>query len=196
MFTGIITDLGKVNALKRDNGLTIELSTSYDTSTIDIGASVACSGVCLTVINKKKGILFFDVSEETLLKTNISDWVKGFYVNLERPLKVGEELGGHIVTGHIDCVSEITDISVDGASKRYLISMSKKIKKLIAEKGSVTLDGTSLTVNGVGEDWFDVNLVPHTQVMTSFQFKKTGDKLNVEVDVLARYLARMNSVSF
>lgn len=193
MFTGIITDLGKVISCERNNGLVVELSTSFDTNTIDIGASVACSGVCLTVISKKEGALTFDVSEETLAKSNLGDWESGTLVNLERPLKVGDELGGHIVTGHVDCVTDILDISEDGDSKRFKISMPESHKKLIAEKGSVTLEGVSLTVNEIDDDCFGVNLVPHTQKMTSFQNKGPGDKINVEVDVLARYLARMTT---
>ena len=193
MFTGIITDLGQVKSCQHDGGLKLEIATNYDTKTMNIGASVSCSGVCLTVVELSPKSFSFDVSEETLSKTNLADWSEGFYVNLERPLRVGDELGGHIVTGHIDCVSEIIDISEEGSSNRFFISMPSLIKKFIAEKGSITLDGTSLTVNGVGKDQFDVNLVPHTQMMTSFQHKKIGDKINVEVDVLARYLARMTS---
>ncbi len=195
MFTGIITDVGRVKSSRRKKGLTIDVLTSYDTTSIDIGASVACSGVCLTVVSKSPSLLTFDVSEETLSKTNLNGWKEGTYINLERPLKVGDELGGHIVSGHVDCISKIEDIKDDGASIRYYISMPENIKKYISEKGSVTLDGTSLTVNGVEDTQFDVNLVPYTQAMTSFQYKKVGDKINVEVDVLARYLARMTTVN-
>lgn len=192
MFTGIITDKGKLKAKNSNNGLTIEVETSYDTKNIAMGASVACSGVCLTVVAKADGLLSFDVSEETISKTNVGEWKVGDAINFERPLKVGDELGGHIVSGHVDGVVEIIDISDDAASKRLTIRLPKTLAPYVAEKGSVTLDGVSLTVNGVADDNFDVNIVPHTLEVTSLGEKKQGDKLNMEIDVLARYLSRLS----
>ncbi|MCK5041887.1 MAG: riboflavin synthase [Sphingomonadales bacterium] len=191
MFTGIITDKGTVTKLERDNGLRIEVKTAYDTADIAMGASVACSGVCLTVVAKTANTLSFDVSEETLDKTSLNTWAVGDSVNMERPLKVGDELGGHIVSGHVDCVVSVLGLVDDEASKRFTISMPENISQFIAQKGSVTLDGVSLTVNDVRDGEFDVNIVPHTQVVTSFGEKKLGDKFNLEIDVLARYLFRM-----
>ena len=191
MFTGIITDKGTVTKLERDNGLRIEVKTAYDTASIAMGASVACSGVCLTVVAKTANTLSFDVSEETLDKTSLGTWAVGDSVNMERPLKVGDELGGHIVSGHVDCVVSVLGLVDDEASKRFTISMPENISQFIAQKGSVTLDGVSLTVNDVRDGEFDVNIVPHTQVVTSFGEKKLGDKFNLEIDVLARYLFRM-----
>ena len=192
MFTGIITDKGTLKAASRDNGLSIEVETGYDTSTIDMGASVACSGVCLTVIGKSQNSLSFDVSEETIAKTNVGDWQTGDAINLERPLKVGDELGGHIVTGHVDGVVTISSIIDDEASKRFTLSLPKGLAPYVATKGSVTLDGVSLTVNEVRDDSFDVNIVPHTLSVTSFGGKKNGDRFNMEIDILARYLSRLN----
>ena len=194
MFTGIITDVGEVINLEQQGDLRVQVKTSYDTNSIDLGASVCCSGVCLTVVEKKSGLLGFDVSGETLSRTNLADWAKGTKINMERSLKVGDELGGHIVTGHIDGVGDILSIVKDGASKVYRFSYPKGLERFIAEKGSVSLNGTSLTVNGVYDDGFDVNLVPHTQEMTMFGGAEVGDKVNVEIDVLARYLDRMQQV--
>lgn len=191
MFTGIITDKGTLEQLDHDNGLRLEVNTAYDTANIAMGASVACSGVCLTVVAKTNNTLSFDVSEETLAKTSLGTWAVGNSINLERPLKVGDELGGHIVSGHVDCVVELLGLESDQASKRFTISMPAEISMFIAQKGSVTLDGVSLTVNDVRDGEFDVNIVPHTQSVTSFGEKKLGDKFNLEIDVLARYLFRM-----
>ena len=192
MFTGIITDKGKLKAKARDNGLTIEVETGYDTSTIAMGASVACSGVCLTVVAKSAGCLSFDVSEETIEKTNVGDWNVGDAINFERPLKVGDELGGHIVTGHVDGVVTLEAMADDNASKRFTLGLPKTLAPFVASKGSVTLDGVSLTVNAVTDDSFEVNIVPHTLSVTSFGAKKLGDRFNMEIDILARYLSRLN----
>ena len=191
MFTGIITDKGRLKAMERNNGLRLVVETAYDTTDIAMGASVACSGICLTVIAKTENTLSFDVSAETLDKTSLNSWQPGDYINLERPLKIGDELGGHIVTGHVDCVVSLTGLADDEASKRLTISMPEEISKFIAPKGSVTLDGVSLTVNDVRAYEFEVNIVPHTQVVTSFGEKQVGDKFNLEIDILARYLSRM-----
>jgi riboflavin synthase len=191
MFTGIITDKGNIKAIERNNGMRLEVETAYDTTAVDMGGSVACSGVCLTVVAKTATSLSFDVSEETLDKTSLATWQLGDSVNLERPLKVGDELGGHIVTGHVDTVVSLIALEIDAASKRFTISMPEEISSFIAQKGSVTLDGVSLTVNDVREHEFDVNIVPHTQMVTSFGEKKIGSKFNLEIDILARYLSRM-----
>jgi riboflavin synthase len=191
MFTGIVSDLGQVAVIERRKGLRLTLKTAYDLGTIDMGASIACSGVCLTVVGKDKDMLSFDVSEETLSKSSLDGWTEGTGVNLERPLKVGEELGGHIVSGHVDGVVEVLDITDDGESKRFTISLPNELARFVAPKGSVTIDGVSLTVNGVGEREFDVNIVPHTFNVTAFQYKKPGDRLNMEIDLFARYLDRL-----
>ena len=191
MFTGIITDVGRVTLMEDRGDTRIAIKTAYDTSTIAIGASVACSGVCLTVVEKSADELSFDVSAETLSRTNLGDWGVGTLVNMERSLKVGDELGGHIVTGHVDAITPITSIEDEGASKRFTFAMPERFTYMIAEKGSACVNGVSLTVNTVSDDAFSVNLVPHTQEMTSFHAAKVGDMVNVEIDVLARYLARM-----
>lgn len=194
MFTGIITDVGEVIGLEQQGDLRVRVKTSYETNGIDLGASVCCSGVCLTVVEKKAGLLGFDVSGETLSRTNLGGWAEGSKINMERSLRVGDELGGHIITGHIDGVGEIISIVEDGGSKVFKFSYPDGLAKFIAEKGSVAINGTSLTVNGVADDGFDVNLVPHTQEMTIFGHASVGDKVNVEIDVLARYLDRMQQV--
>jgi len=192
MFTGIITDLGRVTLMEDRGDMRIRIKTAYDTPSISIGASVACSGVCLTVVEKFDDELAFDVSKETLSRSNLGDWRVGTLVNMERSLKVGDELGGHIVTGHVDAVTPITSIVDEGASKRFTFAMPERFTYMIAEKGSVSVNGVSLTVNTVSDADFSVNLVPHTQEMTSFHACKVGDMVNIEIDVLARYLARMN----
>lgn len=194
MFTGIITDIGEVVELDHQGDLRVVIKTSWVTDDIDIGASVCCSGVCLTVVEKANDTMAFDVSTETLSRSILGDWQMGTKVNLERSLKVGDEMGGHIVTGHVDGISEILSIKDDGASQRYEFSFPNGLACYIAEKGSVTLNGTSLTVNNVDDKSFGVNLVPHTQKMTIFGAAKVGDKVNLEIDVLARYLKRMNDL--
>ncbi|MAU41696.1 MAG: riboflavin synthase [Kordiimonas sp.] len=196
MFTGIITDVGQVDSIEQRGDMRIVLKTAFDTSTIDIGASIACSGVCLTVVDKGEDWFSVDASEETLSCTILSDWRKGSTVNLERALKVGDELGGHIVTGHVDAVGHIEAITPEGDSLRFLFEMPGEIKKFVAEKGSITINGASLTVNEVvrtdGRDFFGVNIIPHTQSQTTFGQAKQGDRVNLEIDILARYIARMN----
>ncbi|WP_339861090.1 riboflavin synthase [Paremcibacter congregatus] len=200
MFTGIITDVGAVDSIEQQGDCRIILKTAFDTATIDIGASIACSGVCLTVVDKGEDWFAVDASAETLSCTNLQDWTAGTKVNLERALKVGEELGGHIVTGHVDGLGEITDITPEGDSLRMRFSVPVSIARYIAEKGSVTINGISLTVNEVIDDkdgatQFGINVIPHTQEKTTFSVVKIGDKVNLEIDVLARYVARMNKFS-
>lgn len=201
MFTGIITDVGRVRLLERkndaQNDLRIEFDTVYDMSTVEIGASIASSGVCLTVIDKADGWYAVDVSDETLRVTNLSDWQLGTEVNLERALKVGDELGGHIVTGHVDCVGQVTSFDTIAGSIHMEITIPRSEGNQVAEKGSVCIDGASLTVNSVVDTdettTFSINLIPHTQAVTSFRNTKTGDKVNIEFDVLARYVARLQA---
>ncbi len=192
MFTGLTTDLGRVRSVaKTEGGLRLEIETSYDIEAIDRGASIGCSGACLTVADKGDDWLAFDVSAETLKRTNISDWQPGDGLNLEKPLKVGDELGGHIVAGHVDDTGKIMALDDLGDSKKLRIQLPKALMPFISVKGSVTVDGVSLTVNEVGADEFSVNLVPHTIAVTTFQDAKPGQRVNIEVDLLARYLARL-----
>lgn len=197
MFTGIITDIGSIRSITHEGDTHIRLNTAFDTATIDIGASIACSGVCLTVVDKGGDWFAVDASTETLSCTNLGDWAEGTRVNLERALRVGEELGGHIVTGHVDGIGEILSVTPEGESVRLQFSVPENLAKYIAEKGSVTINGVSLTVNEViDEDQkqsiFGINVIPHTLEKTTFSNAKVGDKVNLEIDVLARYVARMN----
>ncbi|GHF29121.1 riboflavin synthase subunit alpha [Kordiimonas sediminis] len=198
MFTGIITDVGEVIALEQRGDLNIRIKTSYDLAGVDIGASIACSGVCLTVVDKGTDWFSADVSDETLRVTTLKNWEKGTLVNLERSLKVGDELGGHIVTGHVDTVGEIVTFDDVGGSVLMEISVPQTIGRFIAKKGSVAIEGASLTVNEVVDTAdsatvFSINLIPHTQDVTSFKTMKTGTEVNVEIDVLARYVSRLNN---
>lgn len=197
MFTGIITDVGSIRSISHDGDTRIVLNTVFDTDTIDIGASIACSGVCLTVVDKGGDWFAVDASAETLSCTNLGDWAEGIRVNLERALKIGDELGGHIVTGHVDGMGTIVSISPEGDSIRMRFEVPDTLAKYIAEKGSVTINGVSLTVNEVidqGKDQtvFGINVIPHTQEKTTFADVKQGDRVNLEIDILARYVARMN----
>lgn len=199
MFTGIITDIGTVSNLEQHGDLRVRINTRYDHNGIDIGASIACSGVCLTVI--EKGVAntqnWFDVevSAETISKTNIgAKWQAGAQVNLERPLKVGDELGGHIVSGHVDGVATVTSITDEGDSTRVTFEAPMPLAKFIATKGSVALNGTSLTVNNVDGASFDVNVIPHTKSETTWGDLAIGDPINLEIDTLARYVARLNEM--
>ncbi|MCB2107747.1 MAG: riboflavin synthase [Rhodobacteraceae bacterium] len=195
MFTGIVTDLGRVAAVAKtaSNGgdRRFKIGVNSDLSEAAIGASVACNGCCLTVVEKADDWFAVDVSAETLSKTTLGAWTEGTPVNLERALKFGDELGGHLVSGHVDGVGEITAIAPDGQSKRYTVRVHGDLAKFIAPKGSVTLDGVSLTVNEVDDVSFGVNIIPHTQSVTTFGGYKVGDKVNVEIDLLARYVARL-----
>lgn len=199
MFTGIITDVGTVELVSKRGDTTFKIKTSYDPAGIPIGASIACSGACLTVIAKggREGDAWFqvDVSAETLSKTTLGSWVAGQKINLERSLRVGDEIGGHIVSGHVDGVGEITSITPEGDSMRFRIKAPKALAKFIAPKGSIALDGTSLTVNDVDGTTFGVNIIPHTSKVTTWGELRQGSKVNIEIDMLARYLARLKEFS-
>ncbi|WP_267388951.1 riboflavin synthase [Sphingomonas sp. GC_Shp_3] len=197
MFTGIITDVGTIEAVEQRGDTRIRIGTAYDTATVDLGASISCSGVCLTVVEKGAGWFAVDVSGETLSRTAGVQWTEGRRLNLERALKLGDELGGHIVTGHVDGTGTIIDLHDEGGSKRITILAGPDIAPYMAEKGSVTLDGVSLTVNSV-EDRADgvaigVNIIPHTAAVTAIGSAAVGDTVNIEIDVLARYLQRMEA---
>lgn len=192
MFTGIISDIGSIDELVQRGDLQVKISCSYDMAGVDIGASIACSGVCLTVKDKGANWFLVDISAESVSKTNIADWVQGQRLNLERALKLGDELGGHIVSGHVDGVAVIHDIVDDGDSTRITFRAPDSLARFIAPKGSVALNGTSLTVNGVNGADFDINLIPHTKDVTTWGDIAVGDKINLEIDTLARYVARLN----
>lgn len=199
MFTGIVTDKGTVRSVEKRGDLRVVISTAYDPAGLDIGASIACNGACLTVVEKgtdDEGNWFaVDVSEETLSKTALGEWVPGAPVNLERSLKVGEELGGHIVLGHVDAVATIVDVQPEGDSKRFTFKAPESLARFIAPKGSITLNGVSLTVNDVQDTRFGVNIIPHTQEVTTFGEAKAGTNVNLEIDVLARYVARLQGAA-
>lgn len=196
MFTGIITDIGRIEAVEQSGDLRLRLACGYDMGGVDLGASIACSGVCLTVVDKGANWFAVDVSAETQSRTDPSLWSEGSSLNLERALKVGDELGGHIVTGHVDGLGEIVAVEASGDSTRILIDAGAEIAPYIAAKGSVCLDGASLTVNAVedrpdGGVRFGINIIPHTAAQTTFADVAVGRKLNIEIDILARYLGRM-----
>jgi riboflavin synthase len=191
MFTGIITDLGEIRALERRGDLRARIGTAYDTASIEIGASIACDGVCLTVTATGEDWFDVDISAETLSKSTLGGWAEGDAVNLERALKVGDELGGHIVSGHVDGVAEILATRDEGESTRFTFRAPDAMAKFIAPKGSVALDGTSLTVNEVEGAEFGVNIIPHTKAATTWGRAKAGDRVNLEIDTLARYVARL-----
>ncbi|MHA6266704.1 riboflavin synthase [uncultured Aliiroseovarius sp.] len=191
MFTGIITDIGRIAALEQAGDMRARIETAYDTSGIDIGASIASDGVCLTVVALGEGWYDVEISAETVSKTNLGDWAVGHKVNLERALKVGDELGGHIVSGHVDGVAEIVAMTDEGDSTRVRFRAPSDLARFIAPKGSVALNGTSLTVNEVEGDEFGVNLISHTKEVTNWGQAKVGDRVNLEIDTLARYVARL-----
>ena len=197
MFTGIVTDIGSIESAEDRGDLRVRIATAYDTATVDLGASIACSGVCLTVVDKAPGWFAVDVSHETVSRT-ADQWVQGHRLNLERALKLGEELGGHIVTGHVDGTGTVLDITPDGDSQRITFSVPAALAPFIAAKGSITIDGVSLTVNTVTDQsdrsaQFTVNLIPHTQAVTTLGALAQGQAVNLEIDVLARYLQRMEA---
>jgi len=194
MFTGIITDVGQIVSMEKSGDTKIKIKTAFETSNIDIGASIACSGPCLTVTDKGEDWFAVEASDETLSCTNLSDWKEGAAVNLERALKIGDELGGHVVTGHVDAVITLTDMTEIGDSTKLTLSLPADYAAFVAAKGSVTLDGVSLTVNEVGDDFFCVNIISHTKANTTFEHLKVGQRINFEIDVLARYVARMTEV--
>ena len=191
MFTGIVTDLGTVRAIRHDGDTRFEFNVHYATETIEIGASICCSGACMTVIDKGPGWFAISASAESLSKTTMGDWKVGTAVNFERALKVGDELGGHIVSGHVDGVARVTGITPEGESHRFVFEVPEDLKRYIASKGSVAIDGVSLTVNEVDDTRFGINIIPHTRDVTSFGKLSEGDAVNLEIDMLARYVARL-----
>jgi riboflavin synthase len=194
MFTGIITDLGEIRALEHRGDLRARIATGYDTAAIDMGASIACDGVCLTVVGLGADWFDVDISAETLSKTNLGGdggWTEGKRVNLERALKVGDELGGHIVSGHVDGVARVVSVTDEGDSTRVVFEAPEALARFIAPKGSVALNGTSLTVNEVEGPRFGVNFIPHTKEVTTWGSVAEGDGVNLEIDTLARYVARL-----
>ena len=191
MFTGIVTDVGRVRAVRDTNrDRRFEVETALDLTTLDLGASVSHAGCCLTIVEKGEGWFAVEVSGETLSKTTLSEWVEGHAVNLERAARVGDELGGHIVSGHVDGVGEVLAIESEGGSHRVQIRAPRPLHRFIAPKGSITVEGVSLTVNEVEDDLFGVNLIPHTWDVTTLGTLKVGSRVNLEIDMLARYLAR------
>lgn len=194
MFTGIVTDMGEVLELEQRGDLRARIGTSYDVGGIDIGASIACEGVCLTVValgSSPRNWFDVEISAESVSKTNLSGWKVGKRLNLERALKVGDELGGHIVSGHVDGVAKVVAITPEGDSLRVTFSAPESLAKFIAPKGSVALNGTSLTVNEVNGCDFGINFIPHTQKVTTWGEVALGDAVNLEVDTMARYVARL-----
>lgn len=190
MFSGIVSDVGRVRSVESRGDTRIVVATAYDTATIEVGASVCCSGVCLTVVATGGGWFAVDVSAETLARTTLGEWQAGRRINLERSLRVGDEVGGHFVLGHVDAVSELRAAADEGDSRRLEFSIPDGLDRLIATKGSVALDGVSLTVNEVTGESFGVNIVPHTRRATTLGEARPGHLVNLEVDMIARYLAR------
>tara|TARA_R110002167_G_scaffold366284_2_gene594361 strand:- start:91473 stop:92069 length:597 start_codon:yes stop_codon:yes gene_type:complete len=194
MFTGIVTDLGVVKALKQQGDLRARIGTSYDITGIDLGASIACEGVCLTVVamGANDGNWFdVDISAESVSATNITTWAVGRRINLERALRLGDELGGHIVSGHVDGVARIISMTQDGDSTRFVFRAPQDLARFVAPKGSVALNGTSLTVNAVDGCDFGVNIIPHTKEVTTWGDAAVFDTVNIEIDTMARYVARL-----
>ena len=194
MFTGIITDIGQVLAVEMRGDMQARIGTGYDVAGIDIGASIACDGVCLTVValgTDPQNWFDVQISAETLDKTNLGKWANGKRINLERALKVGDELGGHIVSGHVDGLAEITAMQDEGDSTRVTLRAPDALAGFIAPKGSVALNGTSLTVNEVNGTDFGINFIPHTKAATTWGDATVGDMVNLEIDTLARYVARL-----
>jgi len=191
MFTGIITDIGRVRSVRDTNrDRRFEIETRYDPAGVDIGASIAHAGCCLTVVDKGDDWFAVEVSGESLAMTTIDAWREGRRVNLERPARVGDELGGHIVSGHVDGVGDVVSVAAEGGSHRVFIRAPRPLHRFIAPKGSITVDGVSLTVNEVDDDVFGVNLIPHTWEVTTLGDLLPGARVNLEIDMLARYLAR------
>lgn len=195
MFTGIITDIGTVRTAEQRGDLRLTVATAYDPATIDLGASIACSGVCLTVVDKGTDWFAVDVSHESVSCTASALWAEGARLNLERALRMGDELGGHLVTGHVDGVGQVVSATPDGGSLRLIIRAARDLGRFIAAKGSVTVDGVSLTVNEVDDSDlatdFTINLIPHTAQHTTLGAVSAGRTVNLEIDVLARYLKRL-----
>lgn len=191
MFTGIVTDIGTITALTQEGDLRARIATGYDTAGIDMGASIASDGVCLTVVDLGPDWYAVQISAETVSKTNLSSWAVNKRVNLERALRVGDELGGHIVSGHVDGVAEVVSVVDEGDSTRVQLRAPEDLARFIAPKGSVALNGTSLTVNEVQGAIFGINFIPHTKDVTTWGDVSVGDAVNLEIDTLARYVARL-----
>ncbi|MGN6376565.1 MAG: riboflavin synthase [Sphingomonas sp.] len=195
MFTGIITDIGTIDRVEQRGDLRVVITTGYDMATVELGASIACSGVCLTVVDKAPGWFAVDVSGETVSRTAPAQWTAGRRLNLERAMKLGDEMGGHIVTGHVDGIGEVVGIEPQGDSRRIVIRLPRELAPFVAAKGSITVDGVSLTVNEVADrpegTHVALNIIPHTQAVTTLGTLETDQKVNIEIDVLARYLKRM-----
>ncbi|PCI56216.1 MAG: riboflavin synthase [Alphaproteobacteria bacterium] len=192
MFTGLVQEIGVVRSVKKTRGdLRVEVGTRLNLSAVQVGASICCSGCCLTVVSKTENSFSVDVSSETLSKTIIGAWQVKTRINLEPSLKVGDEMGGHFVSGHVDATTEIMKITEEGGSYRLKIAVPPELKIFIAAKGSVTLDGISLTVNDVDDTSFNVNIIPHTWAKTTLSDRRVGDEVNIEIDLLARYAVNM-----
>ena len=191
MFTGIITDVGRIVGAEERGDLRLRIACGYDMETVDLGASIACSGVCLTVVDKGDDWFAVDVSHETLARSAPGLWAEGARLNLERSLRLGDELGGHIVTGHVDGVGEVVSAEPSGDSMRVVIAAPEALARYIAEKGSIAVDGASLTVNEVDGMRFGVNVIPHTAAQTTLGDLIPGRGINIEIDILARYIGRM-----
>ena len=191
MFTGIVTDMGRVREVVPKGDTRFVIETNYDMDGIGIGASIACDGACLTVVEKGPDWFAVTASAETLARTTLAEWGIDRRINLERPLRVGDELGGHIVTGHVDCLVEVVEMRAEGDSVRYLFQVPDEFAPYVASKGSVALSGVSLTVNEVEGTRFGVNVIPHTRAVTTFGDCRVGQRLNMEIDILARYVARL-----
>lgn len=191
MFTGIVTDVGRIRSVRETNrDRRYEIESAYDLSTVDLGASISHAGCCLTVVEKGDGWFAVEVSGETLSKTTLGDLKEGDRVNLERAAKLGDEMGGHIVSGHVDGVGEVVSVEAKGGSHRVRIRVPRPLHRVIAPKGSITVEGVSLTVNEVEDDVFGVNIIPHTWDVTTLGQLGPGSRVNLEIDMLARYLAR------
>jgi len=196
MFTGIVTDVGRVRSVRETNrDRRFEIETAFDVAGIDIGASISHAGCCLTVVEKGPDWFAVEVSGETLGLTTLDQWTEGRRINLERAARVGDELGGHIVSGHVDGVGEVLSVESEGGSHRVRIRAPRPLHRFIAPKGSITVEGVSLTVNEVEDDVFGVNLIPHTWDVTTLGELKAGSRVNLEIDMLARYLARFQETA-
>lgn len=191
MFTGIITDLGRVRRVRRGDLVDLTIATAFDTSAISVGASIACSGVCLTVVALELGEFSVQASAETLACTTIGGWEEGALVNLEKSLRIGDELGGHLVSGHVDGLARIIERRPEAESVRFVFAAPEELASFIASKGSVALDGVSLTVNEVSRARFGVNIIPHTLACTNFGPAQPGQQMNLEIDLIARYVSRL-----
>ena len=191
MFTGIITDVGHVRRMHRGEPLDLTIATDFDISAIPLGASIACSGACLTVVAVEPGAFTVQASVETLTRTTLGAWEEGTPINLEKSLRLGDELGGHLVLGHVDGMAQLVERRPEAESVRFVFEAPEELAPLIAPKGSVALDGVSLTVNEVAQNRFGVNIIPHTLARTNFGSMRVGQRVNMEIDLIARYVARL-----